>query len=101
MSRTNKATDPISLALDRVRIGLRNRLVGDVVAHLAIGIGVWILASFCIDRGLFAAFRFDLTEQLPGWTRWGQPLLALALAIGFILSRVPLLTKGFQITTWL
>ena len=96
MSRTNKATDPISLALDRVRIGLRNRLVGDVVAHLAIGIGVWILASFCIDRGLFAAFRFDLTEQLPGWTRWGQPLLALALAIGFILSRVPLLIKRFS-----
>ncbi len=96
MSRTNKAIDPISLALDRVRNGLRSRIIGDVVARLAIGIGLWMLFSFCIDRGLFAAFRFDLAEQLPGWTRWGQSLLVIAVSIGFVLSRVPLILKGFS-----
>lgn len=85
----------IRAALDRVRAGLKRRLVADTLCRLALGIGVWMLASFVLDRGLFGILAFDLAEHLPGWARWGQTCLVAAGSLLFAFSRFPLLASPF------
>lgn len=93
---TANPRDAISRALDQVRNGLRKRLVTDTAVRLSMGAGIWMLASFIIDRGLFGALTFDLAEHLPGWVRWGQTLVLALLGLVFVLSRLHLITRSFS-----
>lgn len=85
--------DAIARALDRVRSGLKKRLIIDTLLRMAMGAGLWMLASFLIDRGLFGAVTFDLAEHLPGWVRWGQTVVLALSCLAFGLSRLPLLAS--------
>ena len=93
---TSNPHDAISRALQQVRAGLRKRLIIDTAVRLAMGVGIWMLASFIIDRGLFGALTFDLAEHLPGWVRWGQTLVLALLCLAFVISRLPLLVASFS-----
>jgi len=88
--------DAIPDALSKVRSGLKNRLLVDTVARLAVWTALWMAASYILDRGLFELLSFDLAEHLPGWARWGQPLAVLCAAITFMVGRIPLLLSGFS-----